>query len=167
MCIQLVSEGNDVFLWLPMGYSHKSSCCEVLPFVFDYQFKRDNSAVLVVSPLLSLMMDQVDGVQAEMAGFRYRLERCHACTNWWRCVKPRPCNLMSTSVISFCSHVFSAIKFVHARTVCTRLSFFLATPPPVFRVTRREPGDEAKSNVSGFKKRGYFALECVCQYSPK
>ena len=51
---------------------------KVLPFVFDYQLNRDNSAVLVVSPLLSLMMDQVDGVQAETAGFRYRLERCHA-----------------------------------------------------------------------------------------
>ena len=52
----------------------------------------------------------------------------------------------STSVISFCSHVFFAIKFAHARTVRTRLYFFLAAPPPVFPVKpRREPGDEAIS----------------------
>ena len=62
-CIQHVSE----FLWLPTGYS-KLLFYEVLPFVFDYQLNRDSSAVLVVSPLLSLMMDQVDGVQAETAG---------------------------------------------------------------------------------------------------
>ena len=55
-------------------------CYEVLSFVFNYQLNRDNSAVLVVSPLLSLMIDQVDGVQAETAGFHYRLERCHART---------------------------------------------------------------------------------------
>ena len=66
-----------MFLWLPTGYG-KSLCYEVLPFVFDYQLNRDNSAVLVVSPLLSLMIDQVDAVQAETAGFLYRLERCHA-----------------------------------------------------------------------------------------
>ena len=51
---------------------------------------------------------------------------------WRCCIKPHPCNLTSTSVISFCSHVFSAIKCVHARTVHTRLSFFLAAPPPYF-----------------------------------
>ena len=79
-------------------------------FIFDYQLNRDNSAVLVVSPLLSLMMEQVDGVQAETASFHYRLDvPLHL-----RCVKPRPCNLTSTSVISFCFHVFSAIKFAHA-----------------------------------------------------
>ena len=66
--------GKRCFLWLLTGYS-KLLCYEVLPFVFDYQLKRDNSAVLVVSPLLSLMMDQVDG---ETAGFRYCLERWHA-----------------------------------------------------------------------------------------
>ena len=67
-----------MFVWLPTGYG-KSLCYKVLPFVFDYQLKTgDNNAVLVVSPLLSLMMDQVDGVQAETAGFRYRLERYHA-----------------------------------------------------------------------------------------
>ena len=64
--------GKRCFLWLPTGYG--KSCFKVLPFVFDYQLNRDNSAVLVVSPLLLLMMDQVDGVQAETAGFRYRLD---------------------------------------------------------------------------------------------
>ena len=38
-------------------------CYEVLPFIFDYQLNRDNSAVLVVSPLISLMMDQVHSLR--------------------------------------------------------------------------------------------------------
>ena len=61
-CIQHISEGKDVFLWLPKGYG-KSLCYEVLPFIFDYQLNRDNSAVLVVSPLISLMMDQVHSLR--------------------------------------------------------------------------------------------------------
>ena len=43
----------------------------------------DNSAVLVVSPLLSLMMDQVDGIQVETGGRLPLLPRktlCLRCT---------------------------------------------------------------------------------------
>ena len=54
--------------------------------IFDYQLNRENNAVLVVSPLLSLMMDQVDGVQAETTSFHYRLD----VPQHSRCVKPRP-----------------------------------------------------------------------------
>ena len=63
--------GKRCFLWLTTGYS-KSLCYQVIPFVFEYQLNRDNSAVLVVSLLLSLMMDQVNGVQAETADFHAR-----------------------------------------------------------------------------------------------
>ena len=123
-------------------------CCttRVYHSYLTTSFNKDNSAVLGVSPLCSLMMDQVDGVQAE-TGSRLPLSPgkmpCSHCTiNWWRCIKPRPCNLTSTSIISFRSHVFSAIKFAHAQTVCTRFSFL----PPLQRISRkphREPGDEA------------------------
>ena len=42
--------------------------------------------------------------------------------------------------------MFSASKFVHVRTVRTRLSFFLAAPTPIFPMKpRRKPGDEASS----------------------
>ena len=44
-----------MFVWLPTGYGKYSTT----------SLTGDNSAVLVVSPLLSLMMDQVNGVQAE------------------------------------------------------------------------------------------------------
>ena len=60
-----------MFVWLPTGYG-KSMCYSTISLTGD------NSAVLVVSPLLLLMMDQMEGVQAETAGFRYSLERCHA-----------------------------------------------------------------------------------------
>ena len=34
-------------------------CYEVLPFVFDDKFGRNDSVVIVVSPLISFMLDQV------------------------------------------------------------------------------------------------------------
>jgi len=62
--IKATYEGSDVFLWLPTGYG-KSICYQVLPFLFDCKLNRTNSLpkqqsmVLVVSPLISLMVDQV------------------------------------------------------------------------------------------------------------
>ena len=56
--------GNDVFLWLPTGYG-KSVCYQALPFLFDVKLERtalppsEQSVCLVISPLLSLMTDQV------------------------------------------------------------------------------------------------------------
>ena len=111
------------------GCPRVSLCYEVLLFIFDYQLNRDNSVVLVVSPLL--FADDKRSGWCSSRDRRPGKTPCSHCTiNWRRCVKPHPCNLMSTSVISFYSHMFSAIKFTHARTVRTRLSFFLAVPPP-------------------------------------
>lgn len=62
-------EGNDVFLWLPTGYG-KSICYQALPFLFDYKLKRTDlpshkhSVCVVVSPLISLMVDQVTRLRA-------------------------------------------------------------------------------------------------------
>ena len=72
--IRSVYNGKDVFLWLPTGYG-KSVCYQCLPFLFDHKLSRidlpltDRSVCLVVSPLVSLMSDQVtslrtSGVQA-------------------------------------------------------------------------------------------------------
>ena len=36
---------------------------EVLPFVFDAKLGKDNSVVIVVSPLISLMVDQVQSLR--------------------------------------------------------------------------------------------------------
>ena len=58
---------------LPTGYG-KPLCYAVLPFVFGYQLNRDNSAVLVMSPLL--FAD--DGPSGWCLGRDGRfLERCH------------------------------------------------------------------------------------------
>ena len=55
---------------------------------------------------------------------------------------------MQFNVVSFCAHVFSTIKFAHARTVRSRLS---RRPAPVFLVKPcREPGDEAKLYLKHF-----------------
>lgn len=56
-----------MFVWLPTGFG-KCICYQVIPFVMDY--KRGlvdtpkNSAVLVVSPLIALMVDQVERLRA-------------------------------------------------------------------------------------------------------
>ncbi len=56
--------GSDVFLWVPTGYG-KSVCFQTLPFLFDAKLGRISappskcSVVLVISPLVSLMVDQV------------------------------------------------------------------------------------------------------------
>ena len=56
-CVQCVYEGKDVFVWLPTGFG-KTVCFEVLPFMFDMKLGRVDSLVVVVSPLVSLMIDQ-------------------------------------------------------------------------------------------------------------
>ena len=64
--IRHVYDRKDAFLWLPKGFG-KSVCYETLPFVFDHKERSSTScsstncsAVLVVSPLVSLMIDQVE-----------------------------------------------------------------------------------------------------------
>ena len=51
-------EGNDVFVSLPTG-SGKSLCFALLPFAFDNFLDKKGSIAIVVSPLISLMKDQV------------------------------------------------------------------------------------------------------------
>ena len=71
--IALVSSGKDVFLWLPTGFG-KSICYQSLPFIFDYKLGKTSappdqrSVVLVVSPLVSLMVDQVTCLQSAGVG---------------------------------------------------------------------------------------------------
>ena len=66
--VRNIYEGKDVFLWLPTGFG-KSVCYEVLPFVLDHKRgkvgsgKESYSVVLVISPLVSLMVDQVTSLR--------------------------------------------------------------------------------------------------------
>ena len=66
--VRRIYEGKDVFLWLPTGFG-KLVCYEVLPFVLDHKWgkvgggKGSYSAVLVISPLVSLMVDQVTSLR--------------------------------------------------------------------------------------------------------
>lgn len=59
-----VYNGLDVFIWLPTGYG-KSLCFQILPFLIDWKKSEGGktspccNVVLVVSPLLSLMHEQV------------------------------------------------------------------------------------------------------------
>ena len=61
-------EGRDVFVWLPTGYG-KSICFHSLPFLFDHKLGRvslppnKRSVCLVISPLLSLMVNQVSSLR--------------------------------------------------------------------------------------------------------
>ena len=53
-------EGNDVFAVLPTGFG-KSLCYACLPLVFDSisNSKRGHSIIVVVTPLLAIIKDQV------------------------------------------------------------------------------------------------------------
>ena len=67
--IKSIYEGKDVFAWLPTGYG-KSLRYQLLLFLFDFQLGRtraiatEKSVALVISPLVSLMVDQVCSLQA-------------------------------------------------------------------------------------------------------
>lgn len=60
--ISAVYGGSDVFVFLPTGFG-KSICFQVLPFLFDHKMGRvsgqNENCVIVISPLVSLMVDQV------------------------------------------------------------------------------------------------------------
>ena len=68
--MKAVYEGKDVFVRLPTGFG-KSLCYQVLPFVFDHKLgligSGSSSLVLVISPLLSLMVDQVQSLRSRGA----------------------------------------------------------------------------------------------------
>jgi len=55
---KIVEERRDVFINLPTGFG-KSLLYQALPLVFDLTLKQPGHIVVVVSPLISLMDDQV------------------------------------------------------------------------------------------------------------
>lgn len=60
--IRAAYDGRDAFVCLPTGFG-KSLCYQVLPFVMDQKRESSGSAVIVVSPLVALMEDQVSGLR--------------------------------------------------------------------------------------------------------
>ena len=50
--------GNDVFATLPTGYG-KSLCYACLPKAFDTILKTEGSIIVVVTPLVAIIKDQV------------------------------------------------------------------------------------------------------------
>ena len=67
-------KGRDVFVCLPTG-SGKSLCYCLLPYPFDtLRHGERNSMVLVVSPLISHMKDQVRAVKEKNLSAVYGLE---------------------------------------------------------------------------------------------
>lgn len=72
--LELVFQGKDVFIWFPTGFG-KSVCYQAVPFMFDFKLGRnyvsnpvDRSVVIVVSPLVSLMVDQVNNLRSTGVG---------------------------------------------------------------------------------------------------
>ena len=67
MAIEAVYDRSDVFVWLPTGFG-KSLCFQTLPFVMDHKLalvgSQKSSAVLVISALVALMVDQVRSLRS-------------------------------------------------------------------------------------------------------
>ena len=59
--LQAFLSGNDVFVSLPTG-SGKSLCYWSFPFTFNILREVESSIVLVVSPLIALMKNQVESL---------------------------------------------------------------------------------------------------------
>ena len=57
--VQFVQKKTDVFVNLPTGYG-KSLIYQALPFVYDSILEAAGHIVVVVSPLVNVMKDQVD-----------------------------------------------------------------------------------------------------------
>ena len=69
--IQNFVRGHGCFVILPTGY-RKTLCYALLPFVFDHLRKRTPRASIVcVSPLVSLMMDQVSKYSSKGLATRF------------------------------------------------------------------------------------------------
>ena len=69
--LELIFQGKDVYVWFPTGYGiGKSVCYQALPFMFDHKLGRsvDRSVVLVVSPLVSPMIDRVTSLRSVGVG---------------------------------------------------------------------------------------------------
>lgn len=66
LSIRAIYERKNVFVWLPTGFG-KSFCYQALPFVMDHKLgligTSKSSSVLVVSPLIALMIDQVKSLR--------------------------------------------------------------------------------------------------------
>ena len=64
--MEAICNGHDVFLWLPTGYG-TSLCYQALLFIMDCKRglvgSQERSLVLVVSPLIALMVDQVTSLR--------------------------------------------------------------------------------------------------------
>ena len=64
--LKAIYDRRDVFVCLPTGFG-KSLCYQTAPFVMDYKLghlgTQKRSAVVVVSPLVSLMVDQVQSLR--------------------------------------------------------------------------------------------------------
>lgn len=66
--VKKLARKKDVFIWFPTGFG-KSICYQLLPFVFNSLLCKTNaplveqSVVLVVSPLIFLMVDQVNSLR--------------------------------------------------------------------------------------------------------
>lgn len=96
--------GKDVFVSLPTG-SGKSLCYCLLPLAFDYLLRGESAApksiVVIVSPLVALMKDQVKAMEERNVSSLYAGEmdekaRSEACGGKYQLVFTSPESLMSS-----------------------------------------------------------------------
>ena len=109
--------GSNVFVSLPTG-SGRSLCYCVLPNVFDFLPKRDSlngSIVVVVSPLIALMQDQMQSMTERGVKAVYTQE---ALTTRWRPIRVQ-------GYTSWCASAPSRFSLIAAGGICCRVLFML------------------------------------------
>ena len=67
--------GSDVFAVLPTGYG-KGLCYALLPSVFDRLLGKDDSIVVVITPLTAIINDQVSSCMSGTQTLPYRFSVC-------------------------------------------------------------------------------------------
>ena len=96
--MEAIYNRRDVFMWLPTGYG-KSICYQALPFIMNYKHGQEYSLVIVVSPLIALMIDQVTSLRRK--NIKCSIITSSAdCTN--RDLQAREINLQTDSLL-FCT----------------------------------------------------------------
>ena len=146
LCLQSMAKKRDVFGILPTGFG-KSLIFQLLPRVLKESWKIEGSTVVVVSPLVSIMKDQVE--ELSRLGLKAFGRVCFASPKVSHQSKSVPQSIALHMIPNFHSRIFGLGLEAH----CSG-SQFLKTIAVVVRLVWPKKGKPVQSN-------SHHALICV------